>query len=390
MHRLNQQRSFRAAADAFLVLMFSALLILPSVDSVFRLDHATGFNEKRVPTSFPKYENHWRALPEFCKGFEAYFNDHFGFRRRLIHWHHLCKVNLFKTGGSKQVIVGRNGWLYYSETGTRADDHFLGAVPFSTQELDDFKRLLEGRRDWLARRGCRYLFVVAPDKQSVYPENMPAWLEPIRTPTRLDQLIAFMSSNSTVKILDLREPLREARQIAPTYYKTDTHWNHFGALVGCQEMVKALASEVPSLKAVSLASFDLNIQQVKGGDLAEMLGVYGEDQEVLLSPHANLPILVESVLDPNFVRPKYFTTNPAGEDTVIVFCDSFGAAMRPLLGYHFQKVGYFWPASDFETQVVEQYHPTIVISEIVERHFNVTDLAARLRAMPPADDRLYK
>ncbi|MEI9865253.1 MAG: hypothetical protein WDN00_12025 [Limisphaerales bacterium] len=43
------------------------------------------------------------------------------------------------------------------------------------------------RRDWLAKRGIAYLFVVAPDKHSIYPEELPGWAVKVRPQTKLDQ-----------------------------------------------------------------------------------------------------------------------------------------------------------------------------------------------------------
>ena len=50
---------------------------------------------------------------DFIAGIENYFNDHFGFRKRLVRLNHHWKEQLFRTGGSSDAIVGRDGWLFY-------------------------------------------------------------------------------------------------------------------------------------------------------------------------------------------------------------------------------------------------------------------------------------
>jgi len=87
-----------------------------------------------------------------------------------------------------------------------------------------------------------------------------------------------------------------------------------------------------------------------------------------------MPKLVEDIRNPDFVRPIYFTSNPQAEGCAVVFRDSFGAAMKTFLGYHFGKVGYYWTVSGFEPEIVEENRPTVVITEIVERNFNNGDL----------------
>jgi hypothetical protein len=355
--------------------------VLPTCDGIFHIDHATAFNEKRAPAPFPDLKQGISHLPVYTKGLEAYFNDHFGYRNRLIQWQKFVQMQVFRTGGTREVLLGRDGWLFYSEKEIAARSSFGRALPFSPQELADFKTLLEWRQSWLARRGSDYLFVVVPDKESIYPEFLPSWARPLGSGTRLDQLIAYLNTNSSVTVVDLRGALRTAKSVAPTYYKTDTHWNELGAFVGCEEIVRALSNRVPGLRPLGLDCFDVSRAPTKGGDLADMLGVSAGDEKVILSPRSALPVMVESVVDPGFVRPKYFTSNTNATGVAVVFPDSFGAAMRPFLGLHFATVGYFWTDIEFDPKIVEQFKPRVVISEIVERHFNIMELPNRLRQM---------
>jgi hypothetical protein len=244
-------------------------------------------------------------------------------------------------------------------------------LQFSPQELLGLKKIQEGRRDWLAQRGIQYMFVIAPDKQSVYPEHLPSWLKPIRHHTKLDQFFDYMRTHSTVTVLDLRPALRAAKQIAPTYYKTDSHWNSFGGFVACQQILKNLPQKTPTTGWLSLDSFEFEKEKFTGGDLTILLGgVYGEEDDVALVPKSHFPPLVETVQNPKFAVSTCFTSNYSAEGTCIVFRDSFGPALMPFLGYHFKTVGYFWLPGGFDTNCIDETKPNVVISEIVERHFN--------------------
>jgi hypothetical protein len=296
---------------------------------------------------------------------ETYFNDHFGYRKRLVHWHNNWKYSLFRDKIGTGVIIGRDDWLFYND-----DDmveHYRGIRQFSEQNLLEWQALLEHRRDWLAQRGIKYLFIVAPDKQSIYPEQMPAWLTKVRPDTKLDQFLAYMRAHSTVDVMDLRPALRGARQIAPTYYRTDTHWNLFGGFVACQEIVKSLSKQQPGLEPASLDSFEQENKLTRGGDLANLLGFdiaeISEDNSISLSPKTNLPALKIGA---------NATINTNAQGSAIVFHDSFGDAMEPFLGYSFGKVVYI-RQQDLDAKLIEMEKPTIAISEIVERKFNVSD-----------------
>jgi alginate O-acetyltransferase complex protein AlgJ len=351
--------------NAVLIALFMFMLWLPTLDTVFHLDHSSSFNEKRQMARFPQLKSGMVGLKEYIAGLESYFNDHFGYRKRLIHWHNNWKYTLFRDKIGTDVIVGRDDWLFYTDG--EMVDHYRGVRQFAPQDLIDWQTLLEHRRDWLAQRRIKYIFFVAPDKQSIYSEQLPAWLTKVRPDTKLDQFLAFMRAHSTVDVLDLRPALRDARRITPTYYKTDTHWNLFGGFVACQEIVKNLSLQQPGLEPLSLDSFEQENKLTRGGDLANLLGLdvneISEDNAILLTPKANLPPLEKGA---------NFTKNSKAQGSVIVFHDSFGAAMEPFLGYSFGNVIYIGQ-HELDARSVEREKPTIVISEIVEREFNVSN-----------------
>jgi alginate O-acetyltransferase complex protein AlgJ len=170
----------------------------------------------------------------------------------------------------------------------------------------------------------------------------------------------------------LRPALRTAKRIAPTYYQTDSHWNTFGGFIASEEIIQALAKRDSGFQPLDRDSFELEKRPLDQGDLALMLGGYMPETDLELRPKTNLPPLTETVLKPDSITPTTFTSNSRGEGTCLVFRDSFGPALKPFLGYHFKKTGYYWAPGGFETNTIEEIKPTVVISEIVERHFNAS------------------
>jgi len=365
MNRAPNEPNPERAANILLIAIFFLLLWLPTLDTFLHFDHETAFNEKRLPAPFPRFN---QGLQKYIGGLEAYFNDHFGCRDQLIHWY----LTIFR-GGRYDVMIGKDGWLYFDERNMHLVEHYQGILRFSPQELSDLQMLQERRRDWLARRGIKYLFVIAPDKQSIYPEYLPSWLKPIRRHTKLDQFFTYMRAHSTVTVVDLRPALREAKAIAPTYYRTDSHWNSFGGFVACQEIIKALSHQMPGLKPVPLESFEFENRQIGGGDLSVLLGVRAAEEDRTLVPKTNLPVLVQTVRNPKSVVPDCFTDNSHAAGSAAVFRDSFGPAWIPFLGYYFRRTGFYWAPGELDTNIVVRTKPDVVISEIVERHFNMPD-----------------
>jgi hypothetical protein len=356
---------------------FLGLLWLPTLDSFFHWDKAPTPDENRLPAKFPAFNQRLDGIRDFVAGLESYYNDHFGFRKRLIRWNNHWKHELFRESPLPAVLTGREGWLYYSGDGM-IENH-LGLAPFQPNELREWQSLLETRRDWLARRGIRYVFVIAPNKESVYPEFLPAWLAKERSTSKLDQFLAYMKTNSTVEVLDLRPSLLEAKKSGRVYLMTDTHWNEGGAFAAHQELMRTLSRQLPLPEPLSLASFKKTFVQWKnGGDLARMLGQGQTMLERDVPSFAPVPPLqcLDIIQAPqlgatnkwNKETYPVFTENSNRTGTAIVFRDSFSGGWVPFIGHYFGKVIYFWEYN-WEPAFIEKEKPVVVIDEMVERLF---------------------
>ena len=357
--------STRRRWTIILIGLFMVFLWLPSLDTFFHVDRTLARSENRNLATFPKLP----AKPQaYVQGLEAYFNDHFGFRKFLVRKFNRLRWSLFKEKNS-YVLEGKDGWLYY--TVGEAVDHYSGLLQFTPEQLHDWQVLLEARRDWLAKRGISFLFVVAPDKHSIYPEYLPSWAVKVRPQTKLDQFVAYMHEHSTVPILDLREVVVNAKQTRPTFLKIDAHWNLFGAFVAYQEIMRALAREHPGLDApLPLADFTVTNELKMGGDLARFIGVnMTESNYFNFTAKPELPRFSTELSPPEHPQTPKFTKNPSAKGRVIVFQDSFALGWIPFFGYHFNQVTYLWQYN-LDPAWIEREKPDLVIMEMNERFFN--------------------
>src|SRR2546428_11582566 len=154
----------------FLLVFFLVVLSLPLVGLIFHLDTAPIW-ENRELAPFPALSRKPGDIVRFPKRFADYFKDHFGFRGGLIRGQAVVRVKWLRTAGAPSVILGKDGWLFYS--GQDMGDYYCGTRPFSEDEMAQWLRVLEGRRDWLRQRGIVFYFIVVPEKQTMYPEYMP-------------------------------------------------------------------------------------------------------------------------------------------------------------------------------------------------------------------------
>lgn len=360
-------------AEIGLIITFFIFLWLPAADTFLHLDQAASPNENRMLAACPAFDPTLKGTREFVAGVEAYFNDHFGFRRQLVRWEQSWKWKFFHDALLANVIIGKADWLYYSD-GRMVDD-FSGTRPFSEADLKAWHTLLTGRRDWLRQRGIRYLFIVPPDKQSIYPEHLPAWLIARgKPPQRLDQFVIYMRAHGDVPILDLRDALLDAKKLGRIYLRTDTHWNDPGALAAYRRITIELASLGVPAAPLDIAAFRETVADAQGGDLARMLGQENsltEKAKSVLVPQSLVPIPTR--VDFKLIAKKWIPSteprvseNPGATGKIVMFHDSFATALQTFFALGFNRVVYVWQ-QNWDKGFIEKEKPDIVIDEMLER-----------------------
>jgi alginate O-acetyltransferase complex protein AlgJ len=373
----SQSGGQRAFWQVLTILSFLGLLWMPTLDHFFHWDHAPVPVENRRPAQWPQFRGIGRSRT-YIAGLEGYFNDHFGFRKRLVRWNNHWKGQLFHDA-TAEVLIGRDGWLYYSGCDMLA--HWTRQRTWSAEDLANWKRLLEMRRDWLRARHCNYILVVPPDKQTIYPEHLPDWMPKSDKPSKIQQLTRYLKAHSTVRVLDLSPALTAAKKIRADYLQTDTHWNQFGGFVGCQAVAEALEQQMPGIHPLPTHAFAWHTQVRPPGDLTRLLGRaegFSENDAVRATPvppFTRLKVRHDPVRFPRRVPSEdriAFTINEAGSGKAIVFRDSYAEFWYPFLGQHFREVIYVWH-EDWDRPLIEREKPDVVIDEMLERFFNLVD-----------------
>jgi hypothetical protein len=374
-----RRRFTRRIADLALIVLFLALLALPTARSLVIRPASVATTEKRTLAKMPEFHLQRRYLDHFAVQFEAFYNDHFGFRDFLIRCLHNVQLCWVGISSSPKVIVGKNGWLFYTDVPFDCD---RATRPYTPEQLAAWQNLLEARRDWLRERGIRFLFVVAPDKQTIYPEYLPRTLSVGQVhETRLNQLMAHLRRHSDLPVVDLRGPLREAKARERLYNRSDSHWNGRGAFVAYQTIVEALAPWFDRVRPLPRAAFREETVAGPSGDCATLLSMQDRirEEELQLRPlaasHTRLiapsPARPVSPIEPLVILEQDEPKLPRA----VVFRDSFGAALVPFLSEHFRRTVFVWQDyPTFDSDTLEKERPDVVIQEIVERKLAYPDM----------------
>ena len=297
------------------------------------------------------------------------YDQRFAFRAALIHRYALTSFALGMSP-SPTVLEGRDGWLYYADDS--ALDDYISADPMSQEELDAWRDSIVQTRDTLRALGIAYVFAVAPDKHVIYPEHMPTSIRRLRQEYRLQELTDYLRRTTDVAVVDLRQPLLEAKAREQVYFRTDTHWDEAGAYVAYRELLLAAGRQLPSLEPVPRAAFENTTAEWPGGDIADMLGLRKDINEIapVVRPTNGWRARVEEPADMSeagFEVARVVTSmpNPA-LPRLLMIRDSFGSRLIPFLSEHFSRAVYLWqPNLDMDD--VQRERPTLVIQEVVGR-----------------------
>lgn len=340
-----------------------------------RLKSSFQVKENRTLTESPKIS--FSSISTFSKNAENYFNDNFLLRNFFISLNSIVKFKALKSSSSPKVIIGKNGWLFYNgeaaKDGASISNH-LGLLPYGYEDIfKSYKSNLEAKKRYLEKIGISYVFVIAPDKSSIYPEYLPNGYSNSTRKSNTDLLVEYLKKNSTVSILDLRQQLRSMKKNGqPLYYKNDTHWNNLGGYFAYNAISNHLSEKHPSIKPRSIEDF--SIQQLKTdtpGGLGEMLAlVHYDDLEYILTP--NIPYSYSHLSGAENDRyPQIYYKNTKNLPNAIVFRDSFMQAVEPYLSDDFNYVVYLWMQWRTNEDIQRWMaiaKPSVVIEERAERY----------------------
>ena len=346
--------------------VFCAMVFWPFAANLFYSNAELLDNRplKEKPVKFDK---------NFMANYEAYYNDTFAGRKFLVSKYiKLQQALKIDTG---QYFYGENGWMFYDSVkvnnGNTMMDYF-GAARFDENELAKMAEGINMAADFYAKRGAKYFIVIAPNKEGIYSEFMPARMQKARTSdkSRMDVAVEYLKKHTRAVFVNLKEPILEAKSEYPynLYFKKDTHWNNIGAYVGFEAVAKALNQNGVYVPQKHLTQ--------------EMITPLGK-RTVDMHPEAlemdyTINYLKDVQSDCKQENGEKFVfvcknKTKANGKTLKALSDSFAVAIMPYLNKAFAKTVNA-PAGNkklsYYQNLMDKYKPDVVIDELVERYFS--------------------
>ena len=311
------------------------------------------YTENRLRASMPKI-NMRKPVKSF-KAFQKYFNDNYALRDMLIMLGSSIKVNIFGVSASPLVyFVGRDGWIFFSATVmeyAETMDEYRGLMPLSERELAGAKKSFEMLDSLVKENGGKLYTAFVPNKQSIYPENLPSHFNRhmvSKANRRLNQFYRYMSGACDVSLIDLETELLQTKDsVRKLLYnpRTDySHWNMRGAYVGYRKIFQRIQKDFPGVSIVDDADFEFEtVEELAARDFPFFAGYFEwRDHELV----------------PETVHFKRSTKKSRRK--VLFLGDSFGRSLAPYFKASFNTI-YFYRAKHFSRVLIEELNPEIVI-----------------------------
>ena len=347
-----------------LIILFTAVLIMPvlAYPLISPFLDTTNY-ENRTLAEFPSLD------AGFFDGLTTWFNDHLPYKNELVSLHSNLFVSLFNTTPNPRVVVGEDGWLFYNNYDAENPiDDILGRTEFSPEEIRTIEKNLNEAGESSDEKGMTFIFLLAPNKESIYREQLPDYLRDIAVDrTRADALINEIDPGKSIVVYPKDDLIREKgnRQL---YYKYDTHWNKLGAYVGFRSLCQTTGISLPELS-------ELTVHKEEGypKDLADLAGIgnrYNDDAEYVIDDfRTEVTVKKESV-----GSIAVYTSDADTDKTVLFVHDSFYRSMVDYLPKVFTRViSVDRDYSDLYSvqEYIDEYQPDIVIMEVVERGIKI-------------------
>ena len=312
------------------------LCLIPSVGMLFFSTTKTSENKKLA--EFPQKLSH-----SVFQEFETWFTQHMALRNPMVYADAKLQ-SVFGMSNVDGVILGEDGWLYYSDT----LEDYQGKV-MSERQLFNLEHNFSLIAEYLEQQGIGFVLTIAPNKNTLYGEHMPYYYGSGSTVPHSAQKLELDEY-----YLDLFR-LFEARE-ETLYLKTDSHWNGKGAYLVYSALMEKMGlapKNFGSPREISRTDGDLNRM---------LYSFYGDAERDYAYDVKNWGDVEQGWLT---------TENEAGSGTLLMFRDSFANNLIPFFSETFAKAYYSKGQPNLLELYLEQYAPSYVVIQKVER--NISD-----------------
>ena len=335
--------------ENLLVIVYITFTIFNFLFFIFLKQDSEDTISNRTKTPFPTYDT--SGVDGFMRNIDKHYVDYFPFKYQYISFSNTLKAKLFNNlNASNSVVVGKQGWLFYNACvfDLVGMNEYTGHKPWTKEEVSRITEHIKTIENWCKRHQIKFEVIICPNKQSVYSEYLPAHYTKAAD-NRYDQLMEANPELMNIKKMFYDYRKKSKQQL---YYKTDTHWNLFGAYLVCNELNNRWKTQFPLENFNQIAVHDSLVNN--GFDLANMLALKDSYSDIMTSLE--------------FQKPASFKI-----PHLVVVNDSYLGSMEPSLNYMFEKITqrHLFQDGIPSPEVLLKSKTDVFMIELVERYKDI-------------------
>jgi len=311
---------------------------------------------EEVPVKPKLSQDNYKTYPS---EFESYYNTALPYRKLLVKLNSQLHYHLFGQSVNEDVIAGKNNWLFYRDS----VDSSLGNWKFTDKQLKQISENLTHSQNLLKSQGKEMVLFIPPNKATIYPEYLPAYLNKKAGETPAEQLVSYLKENTNIKVVFPVEELKSAKEKYKDmvfYHELDTHWNIAGAYIGADCLANATGKDLPDIQKTSRKEYKFSDSDltnmlgmpIKNGDTDYDISGYGEENTNLINWDYHTSIIYQT---------------EGKKDNLFVVRDSFASALSQHLSTLYHN-SYFISESKYNQQQIFDYDSDVIILEYTERN----------------------
>lgn len=349
----------KKAVNIIYVVICLAICLVPFAGMTVAMTDTT--TENRRMAEFPKLTVEGKPNINYLSELGDWYEDHFAFRPWLVMADSVVQSKVFGVSNMETVCVGKDGWLYYTST----IPDYLGTEVLSDAGLHNAVRNIDITRRIVEDKGAAFLLVIPPNKNTLYGEQMPYYDSYVVNETSNLELMEKELSGTEIPYVNLRDTFDAEKETL--YMKRDSHWNGKGAVLAYNAIMDSIPLDHDTYETVPVVR-----KKDTYGDLNKM--IYPISYEPEWDYYYQKENEFSYVTDTVSVEDAWIeTVNDNGNNSLLMFRDSFGNTLLPLMADAFEHA-YFSKAVPYDLgKYMEQHNPEYVIIEKVER--NISDFA---------------
>jgi|TARA_B110000261_G_scaffold163784_1_gene210805 hypothetical protein len=238
---LNRKRKYLNT----LFVAFICLLLLPFLQRKFSLWDSKklygAFTQKNIEQ--PEFSDSLWHNGLFQKKYEEYVKESLLDKKDAIRIKSQLEYSFFDKINVYNQVLGKNGWIYSSGFIKK----YLGIQKENIKKQAEIKSNLLLIRDYLKKKQVPLIYVIAPAKASLFPNNYPNKYQGIEKKDGDYEFLIETLEELNIDYIDNHKYFNSIKNTAPylLFARTGIHWSSYGASVFLDTLLPTLQKKIP-------------------------------------------------------------------------------------------------------------------------------------------------